>query len=392
MIKEIGIMSFCYRNLNCGGKLQAYALCRTLQKNQYDAEQICYQLGSLPGGKSFGKRLKYAFCNVHGFSDIIKAGRRFLKGQYVKMQDKKLLDLQPSRKKSYESIDLSIPHSAVVYTHQTIKESAVQYDTFIVGSDQVWHYPSQLETYTLSFVPAGRKKIAYAASVAKNQLSENEKEIFRNNLKDFKAVSVREKEAVDLLQPLCPTKIEWVLDPTMLLSAEDWDEVCEERIVPEEYVFCYFLGADKKERKLATEFAKRKGLKLVTFIHLANHYVAADVHVGDIQIYDVSPEKFLSLVKYAKYVFTDSFHATVFSHIYQKEFFAFSRQGHKEMGSRLYSLTDILENRDHFCDTKDKANLQYIMNLPAIDYTKKLPKFEEMKEKSINFLKENLKD
>lgn len=387
-----GVLSLYCRNLNCGGKLQAYALCRAIQKNQYAAEQICYILGSSPDGKSFRKRLKYAFCNAHSFSDIVKAGRRFLKGQYVKVQDKKLSDLQPSREKSYESIDLFIPHSAVVYTHQTIKESCTQYDTFIVGSDQVWHYPSELEMYTLSFVPAGHKKIAYAASVAKNQLSEREKEIFRNNLKDFKAVSVREKEAVDLLQPLCPTKIEWVLDPTMLLSAEDWDEVCEERIVPEEYVFCYFLGADKKERKLATEFAGRKGLKLVTFIHLANHYVAADVHFGDVQIYDVSPEKFLSLVKYAKYVFTDSFHATVFSHIYQKEFFAFSRQGHKEMGSRLYSLTDILETRDHFCDTKDKANIKYIMSLPPIDYTKKLPKFEEMKEKSINFLKENLKD
>ena len=392
MIKEIGIMSFYYRNLNCGGKLQAYALCKTIQKNQYSVEQICYMLGASPSRKSFKKRLKYAFCNAHGFLNIVKVGKRFLKGQYVKMQDKKLSDLQPTREKSYESIDLFIPHSVAVYTHQTIKESSAQYVTFIVGSDQVWHYSSELESYTLSFVPAGRKKIAYAASIAKNQLSESEKEIFRNNLKDFKAVSVREKDTVDLLQPLCPTKIEWVLAPTMLLSAEDWDEVCEERIVPEEYVFCYFMGADKKERKLATEFAKRKGLKLVTFIHLANHYVAADVHFGDIQIYDVSPEKFLSLVKYAKYVFTDSFHASVFSHIYQKEFFAFSRQGHKEMGSRLYSLTDILENRDYFCDTKDKANIRYIMSLPPIDYAKKLPKFEEMKEKSINFLKENLKD
>ena len=256
----------------------------------------------------------------------------------------------------------------------------------------MWRNVTDSSVYLLNFVKDDSKKIAYAASVSEDKLSNYSQKAFQNSLKHFKAVSVREKEAVGLLQPLCPTKIEWVLDPTMLLSAEDWNEVCEERIVPEEYVFCYFLGADKKERKLATEFAKRKGLKLVTFIHLANHYVAADVHFGDVQIYDVSPEKFLSLVKYAKYVFTDSFHATVFSHIYQKEFFAFSRQGHKEMGSRLYSLTDILENRDHFCDTKDKANLQYIMNLPAIDYTKKLPKFEEMKEKSINFLKENLKD
>ena len=285
-----------------------------------------------------------------------------------------------------------MPHSEEIYTLGTIKNCAKVYNTIIVGSDQVWHFSSNLRAFCMEDFPQSIKRISYGASVAKNSLSNYEYDVFQRTLPKFAAVSVREKEAVDLLQPLCPAKIEWVLDPTLLLSAEDWDEVCEERIVPEEYVFCYFLGVDKKERKLATEFAKRKGLKLVTFIHLDNHYVVADVHFGDIQIYDVFPEKFLSLVKYAKYVFTDSFHASVFSHIYQKEFFAFSRQGHKEMGSRLYSLTDILENRDHFCDTKDKANIKYIMSLPPIDYTKKLPKFEEMKEKSINFLKENLKD
>lgn len=78
------------------------------------------------------------------------------------------MGIKEKRLKSYEKFSNIIPHGVNVYTKETIKDCIDKYSTFIVGSDQVWHYPSEMETYTLSFVPAGNKKIAYAASVAKN--------------------------------------------------------------------------------------------------------------------------------------------------------------------------------------------------------------------------------
>ena len=258
--KMTGILSLYYKNLNCGGQLQAYALCKALQKGQYAVEQIGYKQQWVTVKKSVIQKLLGTFKKYKNPVKFIKAVKGVLDTKIINFYTQKL-GIKEKRLKSYEKFSNIIPHGVNVYTKETIKDCIDKYSTFIVGSDQIWHYSSELESYTLSFVPAGRKKIAYAASITKNQLSEREKEIFRNNLKDFKAVSVREKEAVDLLQPLCPTKIEWVLAPTMLLSTEDWDEVCEERIVPEEYVFCYFLGADKKRKKTCDGICQEKRLK-----------------------------------------------------------------------------------------------------------------------------------
>ena len=193
-----------------------------------------------------------------------------------------------------------------------------------------------------------------------------------------------------MLQPLVDKKVEWVLDPTLLLSREDWDNICSVNKIEERYVFCYFLGELSLSNKKIIEFARSKNLKVVSMPYLA-WTSKRDSNFGDYKIYDATPPDFISLIKHAEYVFTDSFHATVFSHIYHKNFFVFNRAGLKSMNDRIYSLTSLFDTQERFCDTKEKISLHYIEGLPPIDYGKTFPKFEAMKEKSINFLKENLK-
>ena len=150
------------------------------------------------------------------------------------------------------------------------------------------------------------------------------------------------------------------------------------------YVFCYFLGKNKKERRIATEYAKKHNLKLVT-IGYASKVMVEDKNFGNVRLYDTTPGQFIELIKNAKYVFTDSFHAVVFSKIFEKQYFVFNRDERGSMSSRIRTITSLFETEERFC-YGERENLGYVESLTDIDYAKPLLKFEEKKKESIDFL------
>ena len=285
-----------------------------------------------------------------------------------------------------------IAHSGNVFDSKNIIECITQYDAFITGSDQVWNFTWYNPEFFLDFVPSDKIKLSYAASIACDHLTNSQKEIFRNSLKDYKAVSVREKSAVNLISDLSPVPVENVLDPTLLLDRSDWDEICSDRVIADDYVFCYFLGENKQSRKLAERFAKQNNLKLVTIPHAGGWIKLADRNFGDVKLFDATPNDFISLIKHARYVFTDSFHAVVFSYIYQKQYFVFNRNKTGEMSSRIQDITELFGAPSRFCYDASRENFQYLNSLSDIDYTQANPIFEKLKQESIEFLKRNLGD
>ena len=164
-------------------------------------------------------------------------------------------------------------------------------------------------------------------------------------------------------------------------------ELTKNYTIKEKYLFCYFLGENPNSRKLATKYALENGLKIVTLPHLLGNYRKCDAKFGDKKLYSVSPNQFLSLIKHAEVIFTDSFHATVFSNVFQKEYFIFGRNSLGKMGGRIYSLTKLFESEERFCDNDKKESLEYINSLNKIDYNKSLESFINIKEKSLEFLK-----
>ena len=380
---KIGIITHYYKSTNYGGNLQAYALCKVLQMMGYEAEQICYsRQGEPPMWKAeklpATKELLNTFRKAHrGVNLLLSFLQRDVKAN-VNVRKQAILGFNRS----------DIPHSSMVFSHNTIAEANRDYDVFITGSDQVWHPMAVCDAYLLSFAEKG--KISYAASLAVNELAEEQKSKFQNRLSAFDAVSVREKNAVDILRPLVNNEPTWVLDPSLLLSREEWDAICTEVKVSEKYLFCYFLGDDIQQRRLAESYAKTHGLKIVTLPYLNGKYRKCDKKFGDIRLYDVSPKDLLSLIKYADYVFTDSFHATVFSIIYQREFFVFDRSEHKEMGSRIGSLTELFSLQLRYCNTPERLTLAYLTSIPAVDYSQDFSLFEKRRSVSIQFLKDSI--
>ena len=136
--------------------------------------------------------------------------------------------------------------------------------------------------------------IAYAASTGKISLNSKQQNKLKIALNHTKFVSLREKESIPSLQKLTNKQIKYVLDPTMLLTRDEWNKICSKRIVNEDYLFCYFLGDNENLRKVAKEFADLKGLKIVTLPYLNSRYRYVDENFGDYSLYEVSPQDFLS--------------------------------------------------------------------------------------------------
>lgn len=388
-MKKVGIITMYYKSSNYGGVLQAWALCQKVNAILSDncCEQICYDATYKAG---FRKRLSALSVKYRNPIKLCKKIlSKFKNKVWEKCHAKSIREISAKKGKSFHDFAEIVPHSEIVYNAETIADAAQKYDIFITGSDQVWNMEWYQPAYFLSFVPSDKTKFSYAASIAMTQLNPDEQATIREHLKDFKAISVREQNAADMLKPLVSVTPEYVLDPTLLLSAEEWDVLSSDRLIEDDYLFCYFLGNNPAERKLAKEFAKLYGLKIVSIPWVGTRKYT-DLKFGDVVLPGASPQDFISLIKHAKYVFTDSFHAVVFSYIDQRQFFVFNRDKKGSMNSRIKSILQLFHMDSRFCSDKNQETLQYLCSMPEIDYLVENDDLNMMRGKSILFLKQNL--
>jgi len=352
---KIGILTHYYNSTNYGGNLQAYALCKVLEELGHEPQQVqidhaaSYQNLLVPQKRGIRQKLK----------SLAKPVARLLIPSYRKKWQAKEATRQRLASAFFRFNRQMIPHSEKVYTKKNIREAVSQYDAFITGSDQVWNPIWYFPPFFLDFAPSTVPKLSYAASIGQSSLPAAVKERYQNHLKDFVGISVREEDAVILLKDIAPDKTEWVLDPTMLLTREQWQEVAEPASIEKPYVFCYFLGNDPASRSVARKYAVAKGLTLVTIPNATGLQNSYDKNFGDIRLTDPSPEAFLGLIAGADYVFTDSFHATVFSLVFERQFVTFPRQGHGS--SRITSLLQLFAAENRFC--RNPEQLQALPNL-----------------------------
>lgn len=364
-MKKIGICTLYYKNRNYGANLQAYALSMVLKNMGNDVEIVNYYYSTK-------------------FRRILSAVK-----QTVKKKDKTAEDIR-KRNKVVDSFNKSIPHSKVYYVN-TIDRANSDYDCFITGSDQVWN-PDFINRYmSLEFTDGTKPTAAYAASTGKIVLNEDQKKKLKNALEHTKYVSIREKDSIRALKEITEKPISYVLDPTMLLTAKEWDNICSERLIKEDYLFCYFLGGNENLRKVAREYADARGLKLVTLPYLNAAYRKVDEGFGDYALYEVSPKGFLSLVKHASFVMTDSFHATVFSHLYERPF-AVSGKKEDQMGCRMKSLVELFGTEERYFTDHSMVSVNGLQKLEGRPMLINWSLYEVMKKQSIEFLKRAVND
>lgn len=372
---KIGLCT-CFDTFNYGSELQSFATIQILKEFSDDIELIKYNkkktpvfiLSSLPRllDSSFVKRRIKIYKNVidrsihKEYSDIVlnrnNHFQRFIEENFKQYVDE-------------------------CYGYNELKDKSKKYDTIIVGSDQLW-LPSGMASnfYNLLFVPDNIKKISYATSFGVSSIPDSKKESTKLYLNRINYISVREDAGKKIVDDLIGNKATVVLDPTLMLNSEQWDNYIGNRIIPEEYIFCYFLGNNTYYRNIINNFAKKHSLKVYNLAHI-DEYVKSDCLFTNVQ--NTGPFEFVNLIKFAKYIFTDSFHGTAFSIIYKKDFLVFNRFSDSDSNSRNSRIDNIvnlleIENRRY------KDDIDIVMQ--KIDYSYIEKKLVAEREKSKKFL------
>ncbi len=384
-MKKIGIATQYTNSCNYGGVLQSYALCKKLTNMGYISNQICF----IDKQESFMSKMKRLMKNGH----IVPVIKNNAYDQWNKIWGKIFNSHYEINKryKAFSDFRNEIPHTEIIYSYKSIKD-CTEFDIYITGSDQVWRIGESRyisDFYWLNFVPKDKLKISYAASLSTKDVPKELHSKIRELLSDYKAISVREFQDKQILDKIIGNnKAQWVLDPTLLLSKDEWIDLCEKNPYKKQpYVFVYLLGNNKKQRSFIRKWAKRNN-KIIIFIpYLLGQYRGCDRKFGDIRRSDVTPNLWLSLIRDADCVFTDSFHACVFSSIFHTPFYVFKRSSDKQkdsMNSRIYSLAELLECNDRIIE--DNANMSDLPPLSDIDFILSDRKVAEQKKYSLEFL------
>lgn len=337
---KIGLLSVY--NHNYGSILQAYALQTVLGNSGNDTEIIFYKKTNI---LKQAKRLLYM--------PLLKATVKMKwKSIYCRAFHKDTYNqILVSREQAFSDFIHEHMHFSPVYAGRTALTRATDaYDCFVLGSDQVWN-PMNFggDFYTMTFIPDYKTKITYAPSFGVSQIPQSQLEKTRAYLQRIDHISVREIDGVRIVKELTGRDVQQVVDPTILVDRSVWDEQRGERLVNEDYILCYFISTNENYRKFAKRLAEKTGKKIVALPHV-DEFVPSDEGFGDIVPTDVGPLQFVNLISNAAYVCTDSFHGSVFSTLYERPFFTFSRynnDGADSTNSRLYSYLKLIgmENR-----------------------------------------------
>lgn len=258
-----------------------------------------------------------------------------------------------------------------------------QYDVFITGSDQVWNYEITNfdKTYMLDFVREDKKKKSYAASFGIGEIPSRYKLEYKRYLEKFSSILLREKTGIQIIEKLLNKKVETVLDPVFLLSKEEWNTIIKPNKFDEiknKYILVYMPTV---EMKTFVEALSKK-YKLPIY-NITDPILKWKNSFGKIES-SLSPNEFVNAIKNAKFVVTASFHATVFSIIYNKEFYINIDSKGKVRGSRLIDLLNLLgiNNRE--------ISEQKIEDLNLLNWKDINKKLQIEKEKSFQKLKQML--
>ncbi|RGO00273.1 MULTISPECIES: polysaccharide pyruvyl transferase family protein [Megamonas] len=258
-----------------------------------------------------------------------------------------------------------------------------KYDYFIVGSDQVWNpnfWPKKSDFGNirfLKFVPK-EKRVAYAASIAIPEIPKDKEQFFKDSLNEMKAISMREKAGANLVKNLIGKEVSVVVDPTILLSKEEWQkiELKPEWYSGEKYILTYFLG---NPSSVIENIAKKNDWKIYNLMDKDNF-----------DLYTSRVEEFVYLINHAQLVVTDSFHACVFSILMNTSFLVVNRQqiGMADMTSRIDTLMELFGYQDRYL-VNGKCNLsdEEILN---IDFRNVKAIQEREKKRSKDFLEKAL--
>jgi hypothetical protein len=250
------------------------------------------------------------------------------------------------------------------------------FDLFVVGSDCVWNddITDMDSTYLLDFVRDNKKKGSYAASFGFHEVDEKLVSYYKPLLSEFSYINCREESGVNNVEKICNKSANLVLDPTILLSKADWSKIVIPHKAEKKYIFVYQLSPSKLLEDTVYELQKKTGYDVITIpFPLGGMYkTKIDLVAG--------PQEWIGYIRNAEYIVTDSFHGTVFSIIFEKQFFSCVN----ENGTRIINILTQLGLKEYIYTNDCKPNI----NREPINYDFVTSVLNEKRKESIDILKE----
>jgi len=291
-MKSLKVVTYCTWT-SIGSVLQALGLKRALQNNGYESRIITNR-----------KENEYVHAKV-----------RSLKGVVVRLFEilnykKRLVAYKKRLSFINQNLDIEYFDNYSDLREVTKKDST---EIYLAGSDQIWNPDACKAEFFLDFAD-GKKKVSYAASMGNTKITDEKKELFANYINSFDYISVRESECKNVLKKLTDKEIFVNIDPTFLLSADEWRKYEKEYNVKDPYILLYMLYWDDACKEEIIKLKRETGLPVYAITNgLTRAY-------ADKYLYDVGVDEFLWLVDHAQYVITSSFHGVAFSTIFNKKF------------------------------------------------------------------------
>lgn len=352
-MKKIAIVTlFDYTNI--GNKLQNYAVQTLISELGYSpitllCDNLFYKAGWIDKIKT------YSGC-------ILKRYRK--------------LFLDNKRKKVFKKNTEQLIQTTSIYTWVEI-QNLDTFDAYVTGSDQVWHNwlhkEGELEFRLLTF--ADRNKIiCFAPSFGMDSIDDSEKLFYKKALDRFCVFSCREESGCEIIKNLTDRGAVLLNDPTMMIEPDKWKCISKKPAydIPDNYILVYCLSRLSKELRCdIEEYAAKNSCTII------------DIYNVDYpQYYNTTPQEFLYLFGGAKYVFTNSFHGTVFSILFNKKFTCYMRETkNARMNNRVLTLLNKMELTDRINKITEKD----------IDYVEINRIIQREREKGIKYLSDELK-
>lgn len=349
---KIGILTF-HRSRNYGAILQAYGLTKTIKRLGNEIEIIDYACPPIDDSLRLWNKN----------SNILKSIKQFV----FRYQKKRAFDGFTKRK-------LPLTRKRNI-SKDRMKKELNKYECIIVGSDQIWNtkITNNDQMYFINLPDLKLKRVAYAGSAGDNIIlsSENIK-----SLKNFNSLSVRETKLQEYLfnfgidSTVC-------CDPSLLLRSSDYIKLMSKRLCKKKYIFVFMIWESEKLLSFANLYAKEHGYKVISNKNCFDFFLHC------------KPEDFLSWIYHAECILTNSFHGTVFSLLFHKNFLSDINRPNGEVNERIKNILETANcNQCILYDLDNIKNIEY----KFVDFTEVDKNLDKQRCKSLKWLKQVLEN
>ena len=380
---------------NYGTKLQSYALCKAIKSFNLVEPEVINLQDSWHGTNVKISRKKQLIdvlktYKLKSFKKIID----FIRWQYqfkvIRKNAASFKDSNTRKDDLFLNFNRNIPYTKKIYSLDDIRGGKLsEYELFMVGSDQVWNAPRLgcIDVYMCDFLHKKRSGLSYAASFAINDIPDNLLEDYKKYIQNMDTLLVREARGVELCKQLGRNDAKHVVDPTLLLEGKDYEELISDpvnMVGTGDYILVYSLTSSMKIYEQASKLAARNNCKMVMLKRVPCPPIASTFK-NAIDLLEVGPAEFLSLIKHAKCVVTGSYHALMFSLLLHTDFYIYLDDANAE-NSRLLSTLDMFGLNDQlYYETSSLPKV-----LPHVNYNAVEPILKKKREESLQLLRESI--